>query len=213
MTEYNKKIKVAPAGLDVMRSSMHEDPRKELWLAQTSELYRSIGEFVVKFECVCFSLMRGIMAMLERSGLRDQQISNILLAGLTAEPIRTLFESLAAQTDWLKTEERERLKTLLSRFQKLTSERNDVVHGTWLIEYGNYASHAQDFSTAFGMKLHKNKNGIATKSFKRTREDFAVLINEAEELRADVDRLCGRFIFDSNGNQVAFLEKPAELKS
>jgi hypothetical protein len=191
---------------------MNEDPRKELWLAQTSELYRSIGEFVVKFERVCYSLTMGIMAMLERSGLRDQQISNVFLAGLTAEPIRTLFESLAAQTDWLKTEERGRLKTLLLRFQKLTSERNDVVHGTWLIDFYNYASHAQDFSTAFGMKLHKNKNGVATKSFERTVEDFAILINEADKLRADVDRLCGRFIFDSNGNQVAFLAKPAELE-
>lgn len=189
---------------------MNEDPRKELWFAQTSELYRSIGEFVVKFERVCYSLTMGILAMLGRSGLKDQRLANLLLAGLTAEPTRTLFEALAAQTNWLRAGEREKLKDLLSRFQKLTSERNDVVHGAWLIDFHNYASHTQDFSKAFGMKLHKNKNGVATKSFERTSADFAVLIKEADELRIEVDQLCGRFIFDENGNQVAFLAVPLE---
>ena len=192
---------------------MSEEQRKELWQAQTSELYRSIGEFVVKFERVCYSMTMGIMAILERSGLKDQQISNVLLAGLTADPIKALFESLAAQTAWLKPDERESLKALLSRFQKLTSERNDVVHGTWLIDFHNYASHTKDFSTAFGLKLHKNKEGVATKSFEKTVEGFASLIREADELRMAVDKLCGRFIFDNKGNQVAFIAKLPEQDS
>ncbi|MBI3188530.1 MAG: hypothetical protein HYZ31_11785 [Gammaproteobacteria bacterium] len=190
---------------------MNEEKRKEIWQSQTSELYRSIGEFVVKFEHVCSSLSMGIIAMLERSGLKDQTISHVLLAGLTAESTRTLFESLAAQTAWLTTDEREKLKGLLSRFQKLTSERNDIVHGNWLIEFYNYASHQQDFSTAFGLKLHKNRDGAATKSFEKTIGDFARLINEADELREAVNKLCLHyFVFDKKGNQVAFLGRPPE---
>jgi hypothetical protein len=87
----------------------------------------------------------------------------------------------------------------------LTTERNDVIHGTWLIEYGNYATHQQNFSKAIGLKYHKNKDGSATKLLEKTVEDLKDLIMQADELRTGFDRLCSRFIFDRQGNQLAFL--------
>lgn len=187
---------------------MNEAERFEIWKQQTEEIYRGIGEFVVKFEVVCFSMSLCVQAMLERSGLKNQQISQVLLAGLTAEPLRTLFGALAAETNWLSEEERDKLKSILSGFQRLTEKRNDIVHGTWLLDFGNYASHQSDFGKAIGFKYHKNKNGVATKTQAETASELNAHIDEAIELRASVDKLCGRFMFDKNGIQVAFLLPP-----
>ncbi len=187
---------------------MNEAERFEAWKQQTEEIYRGIGEFVVKFEMVCFSISLCTQAMLERSGLRSQQISQVLLAGLTAEPLRTLFESLAAETNWLSEDERAALKSLLSRFQRLTTERNDIVHGTWLLDFGNYASHQSEFGKAIGLKYHRNKDGVATKNLAKTASELKAHIDEAIELRSRIDKLRGRFIFDKNGIQVAFLPLP-----
>lgn len=184
---------------------MDDDQRRLAWQTQTEAIYRAIGEFVVKFEIACFSISLCVQAILERSGLRNQQVTSILLAGITAEPLRALIESLSAETGWLTDEEREELKKLLSRFQKLTAERNDVIHGTWLIDFGNYATHQQNFSKAIGLKYHKNKDGSATKLLEKNVEDLKDLIVQAVELRTGFDRLRGRFIFDRQGSQLTFL--------
>jgi hypothetical protein len=77
-----------------------------VWQTQTEAIYRAIGEFIVKFEVACFSISLCVQAMLERSGLRNQQVTSILLAGITAEPLRALIESLSAETGWFTDEER-----------------------------------------------------------------------------------------------------------
>ncbi|MBA7576628.1 hypothetical protein ES708_18469 [subsurface metagenome] len=66
-----------------------------------------------------------------------------------------------------------------------------------------------DFSEAPGYKLHKNKDGSATKIYKYTKEDFEKLSQEAEILSELVLRLYGcilgklniekNFDFDKNG--------------
>lgn len=182
---------------------MDEETRRQKWKNETDEIYRAIGEFVVKFEHVCLGMNVAIAAMLERAGLRDQRIGSVLIANLTADPLRVLFESLVAQTGWLKGKQHEELRQLLIRVQKLTAERNDIVHGAWLIDWYNYSSLQNDFSSASGFKLHKNKKGVATKSFEKTVSDFRKLTAEAESLRDALHKILGHFIFDENGNQVA----------
>lgn len=189
---------------------MTEDERRELWRAQTDVLYRSIGEFVVVFELVCLSISLCVKATFERAGLRNQRIGDVLLAGMTAEPLRALLESLVAETAWLRPAEQDALKGLLTRFQKLASERNEVVHGMWLIQFENYASHQSDFKTATGLKFHKNKDGAATKLLERSVADLDALIGESRALRDAFNKLLGRFIFDSAGNPVVFLPNQSE---
>ncbi len=168
---------------------MNEEQRKRRWERDTDKLYRAIGEFLVKFESVCDAIQRCIMGLLQQGGLRDQRVSQILLAGMTAEPLRTLYASLVAQTQTLTEDDRIISSNAVSRFQKLIEERNDIVHSTWFIGYGN--EDTVDFSQAHGLKFHKNKNGLAIKSFGRKAEDFQVLSEEAQSLFDIFIRLYG----------------------
>ena len=171
---------------------MSDAPHQERWKKDTDELYRAIGEFVVKFEHVCHALQIGVIFMLSKAGLSNQNVAQILLAGLTAEPLRTLFESLVAETQQLNTVEKGILKDVLNRIQRLTQERNDIVHSTWFIGWGNESS--ADFTDASGMKFHKDKNGAVVKSFAKKAADFERLSEEADQLAKVCLRLHACFV-------------------
>lgn len=187
-----------------------EEEKKARWREDTDQLYRAIGEFVVKFEHVTLALSLIAKAILERGGLEDEQVSNIILAGTTAEPLRSLVEALASQAAYLNSNDMEHFRSLLKRFQSLTAKRNDVVHGAWLVEWYNYASNQDDYAIATGFKLHKNKDGAATKQFSKEVADFTRLTSEAEALTTQFHKLLGKFIFDQTGNQLAFKRRDLE---
>ncbi len=171
------------------KPDMNEEERLKVRDLQTGELYANIGEFVVKFEHVCHAMQTAIIFMIHGQGLKNQQVANIFLAGYTADPLRTLFESLFGELVKPNDNERKIIKNIFSRIQKLTEKRNDVVHSTWYIGWGN--EQTQDFSEAPGHRLHKNKQGAALKSFKYKAEDFSAFVEEAEKLSSLVMRLHG----------------------
>ena len=168
---------------------MNEEERLKIRDAQINELYANIGEFVVKFEHVCHAMQTAIIFIMHGQGLKNQQVAHIFLAGYTADPLRTLFESLIGELTNLNYKEKKIIKNILSRIQKLTEHRNDVVHSTWYIGWGN--EQTQDFSEAPGHKLHKNKKGAALKAFKYKSDEFSALVEESEKLSALVMRLHG----------------------
>ena len=128
-----------------------QDERNERRMREVDELHRAIGEFVVAFEQGCHAMQTCVMGILARAGLGDQQVSQIILAGMTAEPLRALFESLVGERVKLNEVERLIIKSCVTRFQKLTEQRNDIIHSTWYIGWGN--EETVDFSTASGMNL------------------------------------------------------------
>jgi len=161
----------------------------------TKNLYRSIGKFIVKFEQICFVIEQNLVFLIHGQGLQNQKVSQILLSGYTAEPLRSLYESLVNEL-------------MLVRFQKLISHRNDIVHSTWFIGAGN--KETQDWSETSGMKTHRNKKGAAVKTFKKSANDFDQFADEAAALanlffrfnasliaRWDMKK---NFIVDENGN-------------
>ena len=154
---------------------------------QVRALYEAIGRFVVEFEQAGHAMQVCITLILWKAGLHDQRLSQIVLAGLTAEPLRSLFESVVGQQIKLTELERKMMKNATTRFQDLISERNDVIHATWFIGWGDGPT--DDFSTASGRKLHKNKEGAAPKSFSHKVEDFATLSAEARALQEIFQRL------------------------
>jgi len=178
---------------DVMFSKsspdMNEEERLKVRDLQTGELYANIGEFVVKFEHLCHAMQTSITFLMHGQDLKNQQVANILLAGYTADHLRTLFESLIGELVKINDNEKKIVKNIFSRIQKLTERRNDVVHSTWYIGWGN--EQTQDFSEAPGHKLHKNKQGAALKAFNYKAEDFLELVEEAEKLSSLVMRLHG----------------------
>jgi hypothetical protein len=166
---------------------MDQEERKELWKHDTDVLYRSIGEFVVTFEHGCLAIQKCIIALFNNSGLKNQKVTHIVLAGLTAEPLRTLFESLVGELVQIGESERKIIRNAVNRFQTLTQRRNDIIHSTWFIGYGNEGT--TDFSEASGVKYHKDKSGAAVKSFRHTAENFSELTSEAQALAQIFERI------------------------
>ena len=189
---------------------MDKKTRDELYKNQTNELYASIGKFVVKFEQVCHAMRITIILILDGSGLKNQQLTNIMLADHTAEPLRSILLSLIGETVPLNKNEKEIIKNIFARIQQLIGSRNDIVHSMWFIGWSNDTM--IDFSEAPGYKLHKNKDGEATKTFKYKKEDFEKLSKEAEILSELVFRLHGcilgkfsierNFDFDKNSKVI-----------
>jgi hypothetical protein len=151
-----------------------------------------------------------IIFILDDSGLKNQQLTNIMLAGHTAEPLKSILHSLIGETVRLNENGKEIIKNIFTRIQKLIGSRNDIVHSMWFIGWSNDTM--MDFSEASGYKLHKNKDGSTTKIFRYKKEDFEELSKEAEILSKLVLRLHGcisgnfsiekNFDFGKNGNVI-----------
>ena len=166
---------------------MNEEDRQKKLKEQSEDQYRSIGKFAVKFEHVCEAIHSTMLFMLHNEGIKNQKVIQVLLANHTAEPLRVLFESLISVTQSLSQEESKIINSVLKRFQELTSKRNDIIHGTWYIGWA--ATTDTDFSTAIGLKHHRNKAGTTMKRFEFSTCDFDVLTQEAEALAAIIQRL------------------------
>jgi hypothetical protein len=92
-----------------------------------------------------------------------------------------LLQSLVGETLAKEQDEQEICSRLFNKIQKLTSERNDIVHSKWFI-VGLSADDVGKEIVAFGEKLHANKKGAATKEealVKETLEAHIVKCREA----------------------------------
>jgi len=141
------------------------------------DIYTQIGRFVVEFEQICHSIERGIRCILLKEGLGNEQIHEILLAGLTAEPLSDLFQSLCNVHLKPDKETSKIINYVFNTFKKFIPVRNDLLHGKWLIILKDFEGKPKPF--AHGQKLHKNKTGSATKLFEYDVEDFKQLVNQA----------------------------------
>lgn len=173
---------------------MTEEQRQQKLKEQSNAQYAAYGEFAVKFEHVCQAVHTAMVFMLLKEGLRNQQVAHVLLANLTADPLRTLFAALIAETQQLTSQEKKIIDSLLKRFQSLTEKRNDIIHGTWFIGWAS--TDATDFSTISGFKHHRSSKGASAKSFKYTVNDFQILTKESESLHKLFMRLHGCFSCD-----------------
>jgi len=171
---------------------MNEEERQQQFKDQTGELYRAYGEFAVKFEHVCHAVHTAMVFMLHMEGLKNQQVAHVLLAGLTADPLRSMFAALVAETQQLDNQEKKIIDSVLKRFQGLTEKRNDVIHGTWFIGWANPSD--IDFSVAPGFKHRRSNKGASVEPFNSGAGEFQVLTREAEALTAIFQRLHGCFV-------------------
>lgn len=147
---------------------------------QTEDLYAASGRFAVEFEHVCNYLRQVILAILFKEGLGNENVMQILVADLTAEPLRSLVLSLISETQHFSEPERTIVNKILNPIQDLTKTRNDVLHGPWCI---GWASHKDtECTVAPGIKYKENKDAVATKTFNWTVQDFNELTKEATTL-------------------------------
>lgn len=150
-------------------------------------LYNAIGKFCVEFEQLFFEIQNTIMTILDREGLQNINVLQLLLAGDTAESLRQKLLSLLPETVKLNEAEKKIIKNIFSRIQKLINDRNDILHSTWFI--GWIREPFEMASSAIGQKYDKNKKGINTKRFNYKVEDFDAAIKKAMELKSLIIRL------------------------
>ena len=167
--------------------------------AQVDALHQAIGEFAVAFENISHQQLRCIEVLLKSAGLRNERVMQILFAGYTSEPMRVMLQSLIGQLRTPDASEQAIVKNMFVRHQKLISRRNEVMHSTWMIGYGNVQT--TDWGTAVGWKLGKNKTGSRVKGFEYRVEDFDELTQEAKELANAFFRLWGCYSGGFNVSQ------------
>lgn len=177
---------------------MEPTERQELYDAQTGALYESIGKCTVKFEYVCFAMHQGIIMLLGKSGLHNQRVGQVLLAEVTAYPLKSILQAMIAEVILLQLDEKAICDKIFARVQRLIDRRNVIIHSTWFVGWAHPDD--TDFSTASGHKWARGKQGADIKSSTQTVENFDEFSVECDHVAALVYRLWGCII---GGHQLA----------
>ena len=159
--------------------------RKELFEHQTSEQYKQLGKFVVEFEQVCEWLRINIILILQRNGLKNQRLIQILInnQGMTASLLIDAFDAIMTEIgDRNDPEKKTILDHISKEFRELLSERNKIVHGLWFIGYA--AIDNPDFSKMAGLKGNPSKTkGMNYQHLPETAQEIEELAKRIENIR------------------------------
>jgi len=166
---------------------METSDRKEKYDSQTGQLYEAIGKCAVKFEHVCFAMHQGITLLLGQHGLNNQRLARVLLADLTAYPLKSILQAMIAEIVSLPPTDKSICDKIFIRVQKLIERRNDIIHSTWFVGWAS--SEDTDFSTVSGHKWARGKQGADIKSAIYTSEDFEAFAIECDTVAALINRL------------------------
>jgi hypothetical protein len=123
--------------------------------AEVERIFTFIGRFAVEFEDICHTMESGVRCILVGEGLGNEKIQEVLLAGFTAEPLRSLFHSLCYEHLKPNEEEKKIIDTVFNKVQSLIGLRNDLLHTTWAL--GLDMSEEEAKPIGIGVKLHKKK--------------------------------------------------------
>lgn len=149
------------------------------WVSD-NEVYENIGRFAVNFEHVCRSMETCIRNILDRQGLENAAVQEILLAGMTADPLLILLQRLVGETIAGTKEEKAVSTRLFRELRTLVEKRNDLLHAKWFL-VGMGAKEEEIAVKALGEKLHANKKGTATKNLNLKKEEIEQLIKDCRE--------------------------------
>lgn len=130
----------------------------------------SYGKFCVAFECAVWRLREAIETLLKRGGLSNEGMIQVLLAGQTAEPLRTLFLPLLIQIQDVDESEAAVVRNVLKEFQELVTKRNEFIHATWIpLALGQ---DDVDYSSIRGFKYHRGKSASSLQLLQLSRDDL-----------------------------------------
>lgn len=133
---------------------MVADHLKDKYSAQTADIYRALGKFIVQFEHLMYAAKVKINML---CGLGKE--TALLLEPYTARQTIDLISDLIAQrTDEVKLdpEDLDLFKRLVSDLRAINTERNRVVHTVWFIGWASDKD--TDFSEAHGFKFTSQKH-------------------------------------------------------
>lgn len=113
---------------------MFYQPNNVMHGEEIDELMCSLGKFIVEFERVCSSLQYLIIFLLQRHGLSNQQLAKAVIGDKAARELRNLFGTIYQELPNQDAEDKNAVKSLLNRFDKITEFRNELVHANWGLE-------------------------------------------------------------------------------
>jgi hypothetical protein len=119
-------------------------------IAQVTEVYAWVGKIVVHGELLA-NAMRISCVMLLNSLKLDQQVGHALFAGQNIEAMRRFFASLFLHSFKGSNEDQQIIRKLIDQIDKANSRRNEVVHTTWFVGWGN--EETEDFRDVDGIKF------------------------------------------------------------
>ncbi len=144
---------------------------------QANDLYALLGEFVVSFELLCQE-MRQQLALLCAPAPHRQSDIFALTGEMTAAPLLSSYRSIMALR--CREEDRPFFKVLCTRIQRITEQRNNIVHGTWYVGWGN--DPMSMFFDAPGVKIKNSSSGPKDVNMTLSEDTFRPFIRECQEL-------------------------------
>jgi hypothetical protein len=149
------------------------------------EVFCELGRFFVKFEHVIRWMGTAVTFILQRNGLRNQQLAHILLAEQTAYPIKSMLQAMVVEVAQLNAEEVTIINSIFKRVQDLIDQRNMLVHSFTVV---GQADGKADFA-ADGYKLSRGRSGAGVKAFSMTATELRNLSTECIEVERLIDHI------------------------
>ncbi len=157
--------------------------------------YARIGEFVVEFEYLIFFIRFEACFILQAQGLRKWELAEIIFNStvFTAGPLFALYRSMAAQCLGSSHELIAEFKGIATRYEKLLSLRNDLLHGTYFIGPNTIEVTDKDHPSEFILdRRNPNKDGARIRKPAQSLEEFDGHIADVRALRKDMINLMTR---------------------
>lgn len=161
--------------------------RLENHTRQTNEIYQEYGRFLVEFEHVVLAMRSAITLLFSYAGLRDQQLSNIVLADQTAYPLKSILQAFVGEIAKPIDNDAKVVGEVFKYIGKLIEKRNDAVHATAFIGWASEED--TDFSKGSGFKLSRGKDGAGVKNFVIEAQEYRKLYEECKKAKNMVDTI------------------------
>lgn len=144
-------------------------------------VYKEIGQFVVLFEQICGNIRLAIrdICFLDKT-LMSMNFAEILLSGLTAEPLNSKLLAVFIERFEDRNDEFEILKQLKFNFDKLISIRNNIVHG--LTHIDTFEDSDKVYGKIFLSHPKLNKYGLDKNTKFFNLKEFQVLNKNIKDL-------------------------------
>jgi len=186
---------------------MEESPFRSPEEVETRRaLHEAIGRFAVAFELVFGELRNACRLMLERSGLKNQSLADVVLARTSARQLIELVGAMYAEFRPSDLDGIAALKPILVRVDNLRGERNALLHAAWTLGIQNDQGGIERIAYALSFNRERDKGRTVRERALRP-ADFEELTTEATRLQVYAIRLCYS-INQSNLPLAAQLESP-----
>jgi hypothetical protein len=153
-------------------------------------IYEAYGKFAIEFEMVCDGLENLVRTVLDAEGLDNPRIQECLIAGLTAEPLSSLAQSLCYEHLRPSDEASKVIDFVFAAFRKLIQKRNDLIHGKhFIFFYDSTTDTAKPSERTFSYKVHRNKKGSTPKRTQYCSDDLNLLYNEARQSFSNITKI------------------------